>query len=619
MNGKKIIIAVTLALAIVMSVVPSRAVADSDSSELPWGMGVVPSPPGDYPMAEVPGGVRVQSLPSVVDLSADLPPVDSQGTQSSCVGWALGYYYKSFQEKQERGWDLVALDHQSSPSFIYNQRTTADCGADKGMSIPNAMTILIEKGELPLSQFPYDPQDSCTSPTEQQLVAALEYRAASYAAIFVGQGWANLTTLKQHLAGGDPFVVAVPVYSSFMCNCSDPVVREPGGGETWYGAHAVLVVGYDDGLGGFKFVNSWGTSYGCEGFGYLSYGFVQGFAYEAWKMTDEVAQSNEPPSIGSVDPSHGSSDPDQMVSFTTTYSDQNGWEDIAEAFFMVGNGEPTHSVYLKYSANDNQVWLRSDDDTSWLGGHAPGSGVTIENGRVAVDLASCSVGGTADTLTIHWSIRFREGFLASHALFLTAQDSAGLTSGWSEVGSWSVGEVGEVQLLEGWNLISLPVVPASTSISDILSSIEGYYDAVQVYDGSSAQQQWSSYCAGGPPYANTLQQVDETMGLWVSVTDSVTLKVMGTRFSGTSIPLYAGWNMVGYPVTGPKTISDALASIGGKLTMVRWYDTTSDPDDPWKHYDPSAPSWSNDLVDMQPGRGYWVEVSEDCVWGVDAQ
>jgi len=614
MNCRKTLLAAIVGLFIVMSFVP--LCAGADSSEFPFSLGAVPSSPGDYPVAKAPRSVRVQSLPSVIDLSADLPPVDSQRSQSSCVGWAVGYYYKSFQEKQEHGWSLSTLDHQFSPSFIYNQRATADCGADRGMSVPNAMSILVEKGALPLSEFPYNPQDSCTLPTEPQLLAALQ--ATSYAAIFVGQGWADLTALKQHLAGGDPFVVAVPVYSSFLCNCDDPVVREPGGTETWYGAHALLVVGYDDAVGGFKFVNSWGSSYGCGGFGYLSYGFVQSFVYEAWKMYDDVAPSNEPPSIGSVAPNSGTSDPGQWTSFTATYSDENGWEDVAEAFFMVGDGEPADSTYLKYSRSGNLVWLRSDDDTSWLGGHALGSATTIENGRAAVDLASCSVDGAGDTMTLHCSIRFGEGFLGLHTLLAMAEDSAGLSSGWCEAGSWSVGQTAEIPLAQGWNLISLPVVPGSTSITDVFSSIEGYYDAVQVYHGYNTQEQWSSYSAGDPGYANTLQQVDETMGLWVSVTGPVTLRVVGSRPAGVKIPLYAGWNMVGFPSASSQSVPDALADIGEKLSMVRWYDPF-DAEDPWKHYNPSAPAWANDLVEMRPGRGYWIEVNEDCEWVVAAQ
>jgi len=611
MSSRRILSLMVLCLFVVAGLAPTFSQAES--GRFPFSLGVVLSPPGEHPMARVPEAAGVRSLPGAVDLSADLPPVDSQGTQSSCVAWSVGYYCKSFQERKERGWDLIDLHHRFSPAFIYNQRATSDCDDDSGMSIPNAMTILVEQGDLPLADFPYDSKDSCTQPTAEQSSLAEQYRAESYAAVFIGQGWADLTVLKQHLAAGDPLVIAVPVYSSFLTTCSDLVVEIPAVGQTWYGAHAVLLVGYDDTVGGFKFVNSWGTSYGCGGFAYLSYEFVQQYAYEAWKMYDQVAPSNDPPSVGSINPASGTSDPGESVLFTTTYSDPDGWEDIASACFEIGDGVPANSVLLRYSAEDNRIWLRDESDTQWLGGHEPGSATTIENGLVSIDLASSIVAGVDSTLSVGWAIRFTNAYLGSHATYLNAEDLAGVSSDWSEVGQWSVGQRAAIELAQGWNLISLPVVPSSTSVAEVLSSIEGYYDAVQSYAGQEAQGQWSSYSTGVPEFANTLEQVDETMGLWISVTEHVTLSLLGSRPKGPEIPLYAGWNMVGYPLGEPLSVPEALASIGGQLSLVRCYDPT-DEQDQWKHYDPSAPAWSNDLQQMQPGRGYWIRVNGDCTW-----
>ena len=55
--------------------------------------------------------------PASVDNSAHMPPVRAQGSQASCVGWAFGYYYKTYQEWQEHGWDTIAEHRQFSPAF----------------------------------------------------------------------------------------------------------------------------------------------------------------------------------------------------------------------------------------------------------------------------------------------------------------------------------------------------------------------------------------------------------------------------------------------------------------------------------------------------------------------
>ena len=70
-------------------------------------------------------------LPAAVDHSADMPPVGSQ-TGYSCTGWAVGYYFKTHQERVEHGWDLSDPGHQFSPSFIYN---LLDSGVDAGVDL----------------------------------------------------------------------------------------------------------------------------------------------------------------------------------------------------------------------------------------------------------------------------------------------------------------------------------------------------------------------------------------------------------------------------------------------------------------------------------------------------
>ncbi len=39
--------------------------------------------------------------------------------------------------------------------------------------------------------------------------------------------------------------------------------------------HAVCLVGYDDNKNAFKFINSWGTSWGIDGYGWISYDFME--------------------------------------------------------------------------------------------------------------------------------------------------------------------------------------------------------------------------------------------------------------------------------------------------------------------------------------------------------
>ncbi|MCG2766811.1 MAG: C1 family peptidase [Anaerolineae bacterium] len=250
-----------------------------------YGLGCIPTRPGLYPL--IPPALSSARLPLSVDLREGLPPAGDQRGQNSCVGWAVAYGYKTLQEVQEHQWDPVDPDHQFSPSYVYNQRPTSNCLRDNGMSIPSAMDILVEQGCVPISVFPYADDDTCTQPDESQRAVAAEYKVSSFAALFVGQGTANIQDLKAYLAGGNVFVLAFPAYASFFGpSCEEFLVGEPGLEETYYGGHAVLVMGYDDTIGGFSIFNSYGPGWKCDGYAYLSYAFVQHYAWEAWSMQD---------------------------------------------------------------------------------------------------------------------------------------------------------------------------------------------------------------------------------------------------------------------------------------------------------------------------------------------
>lgn len=125
------------------------------------------------------------------------------------------------------------------------------------MGIPDAMRIVIRSGCLPLSEYRYNDQDTCSQPTAEQRARARQYRASDYACVFMGRGNAEAEVIKIHLAEGRPVVVAIPTH----------------------GVHAVTLVGYD--ATGFAWVDA------VIGYGRLDYADLPR-AYEAWVMWDFV-------------------------------------------------------------------------------------------------------------------------------------------------------------------------------------------------------------------------------------------------------------------------------------------------------------------------------------------
>ncbi|NLG51076.1 MAG: hypothetical protein GX552_13295, partial [Chloroflexi bacterium] len=194
-----------------------------------------------------------------------------------------------------------------------------------------------------------------------------------------------------------------------------------------------------------------------------------------------------------------------------------------------------------------------------------------------------------------------------------------------------------LSLHKGWNLISSPLLPENANITDILAPVAGVYDSVYTYDASNGANPWRRYNPMAAPALQTLNAIDEKMGLWIHVEKDTTLPIEGAAPSAVSIPLYKGWNLVGYPSLTPRSVQDAFSSIAGAYDLVYTLDST----DPWQSYDAAlaaatgaaatgaaatadaatsgavaANSALNGLAQMEPGKGYWVRVKQDCVWTV---
>ncbi|MCK4266884.1 MAG: right-handed parallel beta-helix repeat-containing protein [Thermoplasmata archaeon] len=163
-----------------------------------------------------------------------------------------------------------------------------------------------------------------------------------------------------------------------------------------------------------------------------------------------------------------------------------------------------------------------------------------------------------------------------------------------------------ITLSQGWNLISLPLIQSNESINAVLSSISGKWDYVQAYNATDPDH-WKTYSIYKPGQLNDLLSLDHTIGFWINITEpGVTLTCSGLIPGSTSIPLYSGWNLVGYPTFNETVnVGDALWGTGADCVMV------CDTSEPYNIKE-VGPGYI-----MKPGEGYWVHVVADSVWVVD--
>lgn len=168
--------------------------------------------------------------------------------------------------------------------------------------------------------------------------------------------------------------------------------------------------------------------------------------------------------------------------------------------------------------------------------------------------------------------------------------------------SESGGNVALLSLKKGWNLISLPVSPASAAIADVLFSISGDYSVVCAYQDGK----WRMYNPDTPGLSD-LSALEPGWGYWINMNRSETLTVSGASPSKI-IQLVTGWNLVGYNALNSQPVSDALGSVKGKYVSV-WTTVNGH----WKVYYPANPNFS-DLTSMERGYGYWIHTAEACSW-----
>ncbi len=183
-----------------------------------------------------------------------------------------------------------------------------------------------------------------------------------------------------------------------------------------------------------------------------------------------------------------------------------------------------------------------------------------------------------------------------------------------------------ISLVAGWNLISFSVHPENTDIATVLSSIDGNFDLVYGWDATGAHSSsgnWLKYDPAALPFLNSLTDLDERMGFWIHMTSADTLDVVGSAPTFTDIQLLdnaGGWNLVAYPSIAGRSLPGVLQDhgVGTDFSLVYAYDA-NDINDPWKLFDRTALPFLNDLTELLPGWGYWINVSADNTWDVQFQ
>jgi uncharacterized repeat protein (TIGR01451 family) len=159
-----------------------------------------------------------------------------------------------------------------------------------------------------------------------------------------------------------------------------------------------------------------------------------------------------------------------------------------------------------------------------------------------------------------------------------------------------------VTLDEGYNLISLPLIPDNPDIAAMMTGIDFIKVSQYVNDGDPTPDDWFAY--NPPPAPSDLSTMEDGWGYWINMN---TAGPPHLTFSGQelvadpmslppSYPVVEGWNLIGFKSTTPKLASDYLAGIDGKYVMIYGYDGS--------FFIVGTPGHEY----LEPGLGYWLAV-----------
>lgn len=226
-----------------------------------------------------------------VDLRPFCPKPRNQGNISSCTGWATGYAAMSISYAVKNGWEndrKTATDSAFSSLFLYNQvrSDTADCM--EGSHIDAALRFLEDNGNVRSRDYDIKVTACKRKPTPEEKEWAKAYRIKDWMRLFGSKdpSRVKIDKTKLSLAAHKPVIVGMKLRNNFLKLNTDNKYWLPMLGDTTQAfAHAMTVVGFDDGKGAFEVMNSWGETWGNGGFCWVKYDDYARHVFYAFEMT----------------------------------------------------------------------------------------------------------------------------------------------------------------------------------------------------------------------------------------------------------------------------------------------------------------------------------------------
>ena len=148
-----------------------------------------------------------------------------------------------------------------------------------------------------------------------------------------------------------------------------------------------------------------------------------------------------PPAPMSVTPSSGNG---TAQTFDFVYSDNRGPSDIAWLLSLINGGlSGPGGCDVQVDPGYKNLWLLNDAATAWLGPVALGKAGTVQNSQCVVNGAASGIITNGNTTTLSLALTFQPWFAGAKSIYANAISTVGLSSGWMNLGTWTVPAAGQ--------------------------------------------------------------------------------------------------------------------------------------------------------------------------------
>lgn len=219
-----------------------------------------------------------------VDLRDFLTPVRNQGSLGSCCVFATTSMYEYLLKKADN------VNHDLSERYVFYYTNILKGKPEGGASYKTVLDAIAENGVCDESLCPYDLDKMQEEPSIQARNAAQAHRVTEAM---------NVNVCHEHITSavseGYPVGISLKLFESFGETykgfVSYPTEDELASGETGY--HAMVVVGYSERDKVYIVRNSWGESFGDNGYCYIPFSYVDNPDLNAFscilsKTTDDL-------------------------------------------------------------------------------------------------------------------------------------------------------------------------------------------------------------------------------------------------------------------------------------------------------------------------------------------